>query len=462
MSRQYQRLLTASPFGKTGKVAKKCILLLLTVVCATFVSCSDDNYLNCVPQMSQLVISINSAKVSGTQSPIILRSLLHVSQLDESGLDLSSNVYFFEDAQSNLGLCAKVDDNDKLADVLKKANLEITKKRGYKFAVLPSNWVIGFSDKAALLMGPALPAAQNDLMVQMARYLGSEEDDGLKASPMYDKLDSIDAPMAMVCQANALPQQFVAPFTIGAPKDADPSDIMVEAGLEMKGGRLLMNGHTFSFKKGINKALIDASKVYRPIKGSYVKSMSKNDVLGLFLNVDGKQFHQLITQNRGITAMLAGINAAIDMDNILKSVDGDMAIVTPTMGKDNLTLMMAAKLSGAPWLADVDYWKQSVPQGGHIGDWGKNCFYYQGDKTTYYFGVTPDMQYMSGGNKEQALNSIKSSSNPLPQDLQKMIVGQKLVMIINFEALKGSKAEALTALLKPMFGNVNTIVYTLK
>lgn len=439
-----------------------CTTVIIVFCCAIFASCSDDSYLNAIPSNSEMLISINSAKVSGTNNPVILRSLLHLNNVDKSGLDLSQNIYFFEDAQGNLGLCAKVDDDDKLASMLKDAKLDIVKKRDFKFAALPSNWIIGFSDDAALLMGPVVPAAQQDMMTLMSRYLSAEDEDGITASPIYEKLDSIDAPMAMVCQTKALPEKFIAPFTIGAPKDADPADIYVAAGMEMKNGRLLMNGRTFSFKKGIDNALAAAHKTYRPIKGSYVKAMSNKDVLGLFLNVDGKQFHKLITQNRGISAMLAGINAAIDMDNILKSVDGDLAIISPSIGNGNLSMTMSAKLSGAPWLADVDYWKQSVPQGGHIGDWGKNCFYYQGDGTSYYFGVTTDMQYMSGGSPAEALQSVKASPDPIPADLQKAIVGQKLVMIINFSALKGTKAEAMTSLFKPLFGNINSIVYTLK
>ena len=160
--------------------------------------------------------------------------------------------------------------------------------------------------------------------------------------------------------------------------------------------------------------------------------------------------------------MLSGINSAIDMDNIIKSIDGDMTIITPSLGSDSFQLMMAAQLKHADWLADVDYWKQSVPQGGFIGDWGRDCYYYHGDKTNYYFGVTDDRQYMSGGSKEAALQSIRTAAVPMAQTLQNKIKGQKLVMVINLTAMQGSKAQAVTSLLKPMFGQLNTIVYTLK
>lgn len=72
--------------------------------------------------------------------------------------------------------------------------------------------------------------------------------------------------------------------------------------------------------------------------------MSSHDAAGLFVNVDGGQFIKLMTDNRGIQAMLSGINTAIDMNSIIKSVDGDMAIITPSLGQSSFQLMMAAKL----------------------------------------------------------------------------------------------------------------------
>lgn len=424
-------------------------------------SCSRSEYINAIPAESQMLIRVSPAKLSGAKSPLILKTLLHLKNLDSSGLDLSQDVYFFEDGQGNFGICAKVNSENKLAKSLQDAGMSLTKRRDYKFAPLPSGWIIGFSDNAVLLMGPVVPAAQDDLITLMARYLGSDEEQGIKSSPMYATSDSIDAPMSIVSQTRALPEQFVAPFTMGAPKDADPADVILAAAMEVKKGRLLMHGKTLSYKKSINSAIDKAANVYRPIKGDYIKAMSQDDVLGLFLNVDGKQFHSLLIQNRAATAMLAGINTAIDMDNIIKSVDGDLTLVTSSLGSDNLHMMMAARLSGAPWLADIDYWKKSVPAGGHIGDWGKNCYYYSGNGTTYFFGVTPDMQYMSGASPEEAKNSITTSLNPLPADLQEIIMGKKFAMVVNFKALDNSKAAAVTSLLMPMFGNINTIVYTM-
>ena len=152
----------------TKKVVKTMLLAVPLSLIMTFTACSGNDYLNAIPEESTLLISMNPTKLTGSGSPLILKSLLHISKLNDSGLDLSANVYFFEDAQANIGVCAKVDDSDKLSDLLKQAHLSLTERRGCHFAALPSNWVIGFSDKAALLMGPVLPAAQPEMITLMA------------------------------------------------------------------------------------------------------------------------------------------------------------------------------------------------------------------------------------------------------------------------------------------------------
>lgn len=57
-------------------------------------SCSGSEYINAIPSESQMLIRLNPAKLSGTKSPLILKTLLHLKDLDESGIDLSKDVFF--------------------------------------------------------------------------------------------------------------------------------------------------------------------------------------------------------------------------------------------------------------------------------------------------------------------------------------------------------------------------------
>lgn len=424
-------------------------LILLLMAGIAFSSCSGDSYINAIPSDVTAIMSVNTPK----------------SFIDYKGVDLGSDLYLFEDADGNLGACASLNDADALEKYFDEQSAKgvcekVQEKRGFRFTLLGNGFLAGFSDNALLLMGPLVQSDKAEMINRMARLLKQDDDASVKNSKIYDVLDSLDAPRRMVARVDALPQQFITPFMLGAPKTADASQVYVAATMTARNGVLDMQGHTFSFNKDIDAAIQNAQKVYRPIKGRYVGSMPQDAMLGLFVNVDGTKFINVMHDNQGLQAMLAGINRAIDMDNIIKSVDGDMAIVVPSYSPDRLQLSMAAELANSKWLADVDYWKQSAPSGSSMGDWSKNAYIYTDGKTTYCFGVTDDLQYYSGGSQETALNSIKPSVEPLSDEMQKNIKGQRLVMVVNLNLLSGKQGSIVQAL-KPILGNVNRIMYRL-
>lgn len=434
-------------------------------------SCADDDYLNAIPGESTALVSIDMQKVMNESKANadagILKSLLHIDDPVRSGIDVSEKIYLFESSDGNLGLCAKVISESDLTEWINKLSekhicRKITEYKGSKFTVLKDNWIIGYSDEALMIMGPAINSAQAELRQQMAKYLKADEDGGIKGTPMFDKLDSISSPVAIVAQAHALPQKFIAPFILGSPKDADASQILIAAEMRMKDGCLHVEGETFSFNKRIDKALKDAANSYRKISGKYIKSMPADALVGMFINVDGSKFIELLRTNEGLQAMLAGINAAIDIDNIIKSVNGDMAVVMPSLSDDGIKISMSAQLSNKNWLSDVNYWKQSCPKGGKITDWGKDAYYYSDGTMNFYFGVSADNQFYSGSSSEEAKNSIKPAVQPISNNIQRIIKDKKLCMVLNIAAIKDEKVKTVTSLLKPVFGEINAVVYSIK
>lgn len=456
-----------------NRMKKTRFFIIASMMIVLMSACSDNDYLNAIPSKSTAVISIDMSRLNGQEQEQnqehILKTMLHVDDVSKCGLDVKEKVYLFETIDGNLGLCAKVADEGDVSNWLSELSQQricstVTERKGFHFAVLKDSWLVGFSSKALLVMGPVVAEAQAEMQRQMVRYLNADEDAGIKSSKLFAQLDSIDSPMAMVAQAVALPEKFVAPFTLGAPKDADASQIVIAAGMDVEDGVLKIAGSTFSFNPSINQALVKSQQVFRPIQGDYVQSMPDDAMAGIFMNVAGSRFLPLVQSNQGLQTLLMGINASIDMDNILRSVDGDMSIVLPTLGADHMQMMMAARLSHAKWLSDVDYWKQSCPKGSTIGNWKSNAFCYSSGKTCFYFGVTDNKQFFSGNDEVSAESSIRPSSHPISKRVQNMIRGEKMVMVINLEKSGGggSAMQAVTGLLSPLFGQLTAVVYTLK
>ena len=444
------------------KVFKTYCISVCLLIIAFLSSCSDGEYRQAMPKACAALVSFDVGKISGVGNATLLKVLLRVRNLDESGIDLTRKIYLFESPDGNLGICAKVQDKGKLEQMFAKMSGKPVKYREACFARVGDAWLAGYNDRSLLIMGPLPVAAQEAMKGTMAQYLRQDEDNSVMASPMFGKLETISGSMAMVAQAQALPRQLAAPMTLGAPKDADGSQVLIAAEMSVENRRLTIEGRPFSFNQRINKEMEESFKVYRPITGDYLQSMSDEALLGMFVNVDGKRFLPILQHDKGFQALLAGINQAIDMDNIIRSVDGDMCIIVPRYSGGAVQLSMAARLAHARWLADVPYWKQSVPQGARLLDAGKNVYSYSDGKTSFCFGVSEDKQFFSGSSRQEALASMGRARPPLPERLRGEIKGQKMVMVIHFGDVRNETMKVFVDLLRPVFGPVNTMVYKLK
>ena len=446
--------------------AGKFIAFPLSVFIAFIMSsCSDDSYSDAVPARSKAII--RTEFTSGDENAArIVKTVFHAQPSDDCGIDFGEPAYFFVSPDGDFGLCMKVSDDDDLTEWLSsiRSKVKITSPEAFRdchFSMIDGSWMVGYSKQSLLVLGPVAPGTEADVRQKLSKWFKQDEDDGIRANPMYDRLDSIKSSTAMVAQADALPQQLVMPFMFGTPKGTDASKVIIEACVGKKNGVISFSGKTTSFIPRIKDALRKSEAIYRPVKGRYVASMPDDAVAGFFVNVKGNDFLPVMQANSGAQMLLAGVNTAIDMDNIIRSIDGDMAIVMTSLSEKTSSMMMSAELSDSKWLSDVGYWKQSCPAGARIADWKKNAFVFTNDNTTYCFGVSDDKQYFSGSSKQMAEASVRPAEKPLPKNVQDLIRGQRFVLVLNMHGNNGSVVKAMTSVLTPMFGKFSTIVFSL-
>lgn len=405
-------------------------------------------------------MSVDVAHAGGVGSQALLKAMLHVQQIDNMGIDLAQKLFFFESPKGHYGLCAAVDDAGVLAERLAASGDGLTDYKDYQFTRLGDAWVAGFSDHALLVMGPVTVEGQSELMRDMAKWLGQDEEKGIKASRLYQRLDSLQAPVALVASLQSLPEKLAAPLAVGAPKGADLSQLYLAATMETRDACLHIEGEIFAFQQEMERQWQEGKRALRPIGTTYLNTLSAGNVASVFVNVDGEQFLPLLRNNVGIQTMLAGANAAIDMDNILKSVDGDMAILFPDYKGEEAALSILAKLGHSRWIEDIGYWKRSVPQGGSLVDAGDKAWMYRGEGLSFFFGVTPDGQLYSGKDCRQAEAQLHAAPYAALGSLG--IEGARLALVIDLAGISGSSTEAVGKVLRPVLGKVQTIVYCMR
>lgn len=451
-----------------ASAVRQLVLPLMSAIAVLSVSCSKDDYINAIPANSIAVMSVDAMSAVGADGFKNVSMLKDLFKADsDCGLDFTSKIYLFESVEGNIGLVAKVSDQEDVESWLTRLSAtgfstKPVKRSDCYFSVVKGSWVAGFNSSVLIVMGPVVASQQSAMQQQIIKYIVQDEDNGLKSSPFYNRLDSIDAPVALVAQVAALPDKFAAPFTLGAPKDADASQVLLSAGISKgDGGCLIISGKPFSLNKQIDDSMRKSLPTLRPITAKYLSSMSADDALGAFLNVDGAKFIDMLHSNRQFMALLAGVNAAIDMDNIIKSVNGDMAIVMPRYTEGSTSLRMSAQLGGKAFLADVPYWKSSCPKGGRIDDIGKDFYRYTDGSMSYCFGVSADMQYYSGATPVEAQASIGVAKKTLPQPMLTLMAGKRLCMVFNLPALLGGTdfAPVFNMVAKPLLGGAEKVVY---
>lgn len=406
-------------------------------------------YLSAIPKGVTALVSVDGVKL-----PLMNRS----------GIDISKKTYMFETIDGTLGMVAKVSDADDLEKWLAhQSGQKPAKHRDQCFGVLKDQWVVGFNDESVIILGPCLPGQQQEMMRQEMRCL--RQDGEVENSEMFHRLEKIDSRVAMVAQAQALPQQVIAPFTLGAPENARPSDVYIAAEMNVTNGCLLIDGQTFSFDENINKQLQAAQRKYRPLKGKYLNSIPQHALVSFVMNIQGNDFLLMMKHNKQLQALLMGINTAIDMDAILKSVDGDMAIILPDFTDKDVQLMWGADLKDRTFVRQVEYWKKSCKPGTSLVDTGKDSWHYSGD-ADFYFGATAnDVFYLASKPEYIPIMTTGRQPESLRSHVIRMLQGQRMAAVISFGAMGKENqpiVNTFASLLKPLFGDVSTIVYRLK
>ena len=415
----------------------KYIFRLIPVCCLLLLmSCSNSDYVNVVPRESVAMAAIDMgdgewAMGNGEWS------------LENSGVDLSSKMYAFETPDGTLGLVAKVDDSDAVTDMFVKLSGEgkcskPEERRGARFVMIKDSWLAGYNDDAIAVIGPVSLMERTSTEQKMLKMFAQDENHGAKNSRIFQTLDTLDAPVALVAQASALPEQAVLPFTIGAPKEADASQIMLSAKINKEDELLVISGKTFSYNEGIDKKLKENDKVFRPVTDDMLGRLSPRSMGFLFMNVNGEDFLKVLQQNRGFQALLAGANTAIDMDNILRSVDGDIVFSLSNLNGD---FDLMARLANKDFLKDVGA--------------GKDAYLYKNGDMRFSFAVTSDNLFVSSLRHGEVQAEVDTALK-LTDDVLSKVKGSRLTMLVDLDKIDN---KAVAEIIKPILGGKNKILY---
>lgn len=434
---------------------------LLLFIILTLSACQKD-FRNAIPADSSALMRIDLKELDKQENNANhrdLAQLLGIANEKDCGLSINTGIYLFETADGNLGLAAEVANKKRvknwLNELAQKGKCEkVSEYRSCNFTIVDKSWCIGFSDDALLLMGPILAAEQTKSKQRIAHFLKQKE--GIVGSALFDKLDSIKSPIGLVAQAQALPTHLSVPFMIVAPRDTDPTQVIIAAPIEVEENVLTLNAEVFSFDKATNNQIKQNLQKFKTLKETFMNGISDQTLLTMITSVNGVDFLQMLHNSKDIAMLLNGINTAVDMDNILRSVNGDLMIAFA----DNNHIDMHAQIASTKFLDDIDYWKKSCPSNASITDMGDNTYLYQNGQQRFLFGVNKNKEFFGELNLAKE-SYLRHGKTPINKALN-VTKDKRFCMLLNLTKLDNNVSATITQILRPLFGEIQYVCYSLK
>lgn len=399
----------------------------------TAVLSGGNGYLNVIPSGTKALVAVDFSKITW----------LDMGVSADCGIDFGRKAYLFETSDGSLGLVAAVDSKGDVESWLKslqksgKAS-KITERKGYQFAVINDNFIVGYSSSALLVMGPVIGDEQSQMQRKMVKYLSSD-DDNVSGSMLFKHLSTMDSPVAMVAQADALPEKIVTPLVLGAPRGTKANQLLIAATMEMEDECFTVTSRTFSNDKKIDDALKASREKMKPVSDKYLSAVSSDNLLTVACGANGVDFVELLRSNETLRTMLIGINTAIDIDKMLRGVDGDIILSLPSLDYNGISLLADAR--DMSWQKDVDYWKKSCPAGTRIEDDGVNCYRLASKEMNVWFGVKDGKLLYVAPTKEAAGKAGDKAANPISASVADKIKGSRFVAVFNVSAAEKQKPE---------------------
>ncbi len=441
------------------------IVLIVGILVAIFLfKPSNDNYLCAIPSDAKMVTAIDVANIvdkSGLSELNLtdklkknLSGLVSGDELDnvadylespkKMGIDFRSKVYLFTTPDNSFGLVAKVADKEKVNEFMTKmakngVSEKPTEKEGIYWTKLFGELHTAFNDQTLVVMMPT--DGFYNPKDAITKLLHQNKKDSYIATEQGEKLSKTDGDIALSASLSALPQNILGAYTQIIPKGVRLSEVDVNVSLQFLNGKLKLKSSISSQNDKLKELLKQINTNTKKIKGLYIEKSNSNLWFWASAGINGEWLLEQMKKNDNLKQELFIVERAIDIEKMIKSIDGDIMVTIPTINTNTLDVpyMVAAQTKNQDFLADVDYWTSSMQEYGlTMTPSGDKQYRLTADGQTFYWGTRPDELYFTSA-PSLVQSTLAGTGLSSLKDMKDEIRDSRLFVFINLQEL--AKAE---------------------
>lgn len=425
---------------------------MMALVIMALCSCTNTDYQKAIPANATLVVKMDVRSISeksdfknskvktlldGALATVVKgKDLKNVKEYVDDpmmmGIDFSMPIYFFMVGEETFGLTMKVNDVDDLKDfILLLKNQGVASKPVEKDGLMCGTLVddINYAyDGNSLLLLASMTGEGSATMRMTRELMNQKEKDSFISTELFDRMNEEEKDI-VTCSNGEVPKGMGALSevfsTLLLPPSVKAKDLYFVSWGNFEDGRMMFSSHVYGKTEKAQKALQEMNNQLGAIEGKYIGRASDKTLMWAAANVKGDWMLGKLKGVKEIKELLFLAERAIDIEQMLRTVDGDMAVElrvedTDYYAKDPFGYVAYAQLKNTDFLADVDDWKKDMKEFGMtMQDKGENQYVLIAERDTIGWGVQDkDLYFVSAKSNVQEKGG-NSSLDAYKGDIQK-------------------------------------------
>lgn len=382
----------------------------------------------------------------------------YMKEPEKMGIDFRSPVYAFKTAGEGLGITMKVGDKDTMEEFiacLVKQNLatKATEKDGVMCGTLLEDIAYTYNNSTLLLFASLekMSAVKNKQM--SVELMKLEADDSFCSTKAFDTMcDQKGKDIVIYSNLGALPQSFAKKATSFIPKDVKNTDLEVVASIDFEKGRAVLASSVWG-KTDKAQALIDeADDNMKKIDGKYLDMPTQNTLVWIGMGAKGEWLLKKMKDSKTTKELLFIVERAIDIEQMIAAVDGDVAVAVPASAIQNSLISSVtnklkkddsigfdfyakAEIDNDDFLDDVEDWQKSMKDYGmKMKETGDKEYRLELDGKDVNWGVTDDDDLFIATARAYKKNA-KAEKSGLLKEYESEIKDSKVFAIVNLKSI---------------------------
>lgn len=385
------------------------VALVVLMLC----SCSKKDYLKVIPADATVVASVNLRSLSEKSdfaNSALMGMMERVMDGDmgdlqkykdnpmETGIDFTQPLYVFLMKDKTYGIVAKVGDKDDFEEfvaALRKQDLASrpVEKNGMMCGTMgTTNYA--FNDDVLLMIDG--DGASTNTLVRMMEYEGESFVD----TEAFGRMNGADdKDIVVYANLGYLPEGVQKEFKKNAVDgQLNIGDVELLSSIDFAKGSAIMTTKWWGKTEKAQKTIDEMKDCLQKIDGDFLDDLPNDLFVWIGIGTTGEKALERLKGNAQMKEALFMLERGVDVEQIIRSVDGDVSLalsgVSNFMFDLKMDISVRAKLKSTAFLEDVDYWKKSMADYGmSMRDNGKNSYIWTLDGEDLYWGVDGDELY---------------------------------------------------------------------